>query len=61
MTDLIRHFKFDINIIQGKISQTQKGSYGTLFVHIDGDAAEVQEAVEFLHQRSVGVEVITNA
>lgn len=61
INELIRQFTFDINIIQGKISQTQKGSYGTLFVHIDGDAAEVQEAVAFLQQRSVGVEVITNA
>ena len=59
INELIRHFSFDINIIQGQISQTQKGSYGTLFVHIDGTAAEVQQAIAFLDERGVGVEVIT--
>ncbi len=59
INELIRHFSFDINIIQGQISQTQKGSYGTLFVHIDGTSAEVQQAIAFLDERGVGVEVIT--
>lgn len=61
VNELIRHFTFDINIIQGQISQTQKGSYGTLFLHIDGSSKEVQEAIDFLNERRVGVEVITNA
>lgn len=59
VTELIRHFSFDINIIQGQISQTQKGSYGTLFIHIDGTMAEVQQAINFLNERRVGAEVIT--
>jgi len=59
VTELIRHFSFDINIIQGQISQTQKGSYGTLFIHVDGTPAEVQQAIDFLNERKVGVEVIT--
>lgn len=59
VTELIRHFSFDINIIQGQISQTQKGSYGTLFIHVDGTVAEVQQAIDFLNERRVGVEVIT--
>ena len=33
MTDLIRNFDVTVNILQGKISQTQDGSYGTLFIH----------------------------
>lgn len=61
VNQLIRNLDFDINIIQGQISQTQKGSYGTLFLHIDGDAAQLKQAIEFLNQRRVGVEVITNA
>ena len=32
-----------VNILQGKISQTQNGSYGTLFIHLDGEASEVQQ------------------
>ena len=39
MTDLIRNFDLTVNILQGKISQTQDGSYGTLFIHLDGEDA----------------------
>ncbi|WP_050616290.1 methionine ABC transporter ATP-binding protein [Bacillus testis] len=60
VSQLIREFAFDINIIEGKIAQTQKGSYGTLFLHIDGSAPELQQAIDFLQKRRVGVEVITH-
>ncbi|MGN1400143.1 MAG: methionine ABC transporter ATP-binding protein [Bacillus sp. (in: firmicutes)] len=61
VTEMIRHFDTPVNIIQGKISQTQKGSYGTLFLHVDGDQEELEQIVSFLNNRNVGVEVITNA
>ncbi len=60
VNELIRHFEMPINIIQGKISQTQKGSYGTLFLHIDGEGPEMKEVIDFLNERRVGVEVITH-
>ena len=34
ITNLIRQFNVTVNILQGKISQTQNGSYGTLFIHL---------------------------
>jgi D-methionine transport system ATP-binding protein len=61
ITNLIRHFQVTVNILQGKISQTQNGSYGTLFIHIDGEAEEVTKAIEYIHSQQVGVEVISNA
>ncbi|MFT4412925.1 methionine ABC transporter ATP-binding protein [Fredinandcohnia humi] len=61
ITSLIRDFKIDVNILQGKISQTQNGSYGTLFIHIDGDMNEVNSAVDYIKQQQVEVEVIENA
>jgi D-methionine transport system ATP-binding protein len=61
ITNLIRNFQVTVNILQGKISQTQNGSYGTLFIHIDGEAEEVAKAIEFIHSQQVGVEVISNA
>ncbi|MBG9547354.1 methionine ABC transporter ATP-binding protein [Cytobacillus firmus] len=61
ITNLIRHFQVTVNILQGKISQTQNGSYGTLFIHVDGEAEEVAKAIEFIHSQQVGVEVISNA
>ncbi len=36
ITSLIKNFDLEVNILQGQISQTQKGAYGTLFVHLDG-------------------------
>ena len=60
ITNLIRHHQVTVNILQGKIAQTQNGSYGTLFIHIDGDEKEVNEAVDFIRSQAVGVEVVTN-
>ena len=37
ITNLIRNLNVTVNILQGKISQTQSGSYGTLFIHLDGE------------------------
>lgn len=59
LSEVIRSYKINVNILQGKISQTQHGSYGTLFIHVDGDAAEVKKAIEFLHSQEIGVEVIS--
>ncbi len=61
ITDLIRNFDITINILQGKISQTQNGAYGTLFVHLDGEESEIIKAINFIHTQQVGLEVISNA
>ena len=61
ITDLIRNYSITVNILQGKISQTQNGSYGTLFIHIDGEEDEIGKAIEFIQSQQVGVEVISNA
>ena len=61
ITELIRSFTITINILQGKISQTQNGSYGTLFIHMDGEENEIDRAIDFIQSRQVGVEVISNA
>ncbi|RFU63807.1 methionine ABC transporter ATP-binding protein [Peribacillus glennii] len=60
ITQLIRSFSLEVNILQGKISQTQNGSYGTLFIHINGNADEINRAIEFIKGQQVGVEVISN-
>ncbi|OKL37716.1 methionine ABC transporter ATP-binding protein [Domibacillus mangrovi] len=59
ITDIIRRFEVAVNILQGKISQTQNGAYGTLFVHVTGNASEVDKAVAFLDAQQVDSEVIT--
>lgn len=61
ITKLVRNFELEVNIVQGKISQTRSGSYGTLFIHLDGNEDEMLRAIEFLKAQQVGVEVITHA
>lgn len=60
ITNLIRQYDITVNILQGKISQTQNGSYGTLFIHLDGESSEVSKAISFIQSQQVGVEVINN-
>jgi D-methionine transport system ATP-binding protein len=60
ITKLIRSYNIDVNILQGKISHTQNGSYGTLFIHLSGNQEEVAKAIEYIHAQQVGVEVIAN-
>jgi D-methionine transport system ATP-binding protein len=61
VTSLIRNFELEVNILQGKISQTQNGAYGTLFLHVNGLEEEEHKAVDFLREQSVQVEVMTHA
>jgi D-methionine transport system ATP-binding protein len=61
ITNLIRHHEVTVNILQGKINQTQNGSYGTLFIHLDGEGKEITRAIEYIRSQLVGVEVLTNA
>ncbi|MEH7883570.1 methionine ABC transporter ATP-binding protein [Bacillus sp. JJ1609] len=60
ITNLVREFPIMVNILQGKISQTQNGSYGTLFIHLDGEESVLQRAIEFIGKQEVGVEVVSN-
>lgn len=61
ITKLIRTYDVEVNILQGKISQTRNGSYGTLYIHINGSDEEIQRALQFIEEQQVGVEVITHA
>lgn len=61
ITNLIRNYQVTVNILQGKISQTQNGSYGTLFIHLDGEREDLSKAIAYIESQQVGVEVISNA
>ncbi|MBH9965768.1 methionine ABC transporter ATP-binding protein [[Bacillus] enclensis] len=58
ITSLIRKFDLEVNILQGQISQTQNGAYGTLFVHLDGEESQLKEALTFAESQLVKVEVM---
>ncbi|KMJ55324.1 methionine ABC transporter ATP-binding protein, partial [Bacillus sp. LL01] len=61
ITQLIRTFDVEVNIVQGKITKIHEGSYGTLFVALNGQKEEVERAIAFIQSKKVEVEVITYA
>lgn len=58
ITQLIRAFDIEVNIVQGKITKIQNGSYGTLFVSLKGEENVLDEAITFIKEKKVDVEVI---
>lgn len=62
ISQLAKKFDLDINILQGKITQTQAGAYGTLFVQVLGETMEIDKAVSYIHEEtSVEMEVVRDA
>lgn len=59
--ELIRYRQIEINILEGNISQTQAGSYGSLTVLINGSNEGVEDALEFAKNMGVEAEVIRYA
>lgn len=60
ISQVSKKFNVAINILQGKITQTQKGAYGTLIIHVEGDDEEVEKAIDYITSTSVEVEVVTS-
>lgn len=61
ISEVAKRYEVSINILQGKITQTQKGAYGTLFIHIDGEENEIQRVIQYISETSVEVEVTSDA
>lgn len=58
ISQIIKQFDVNINIIQGNINHTTSGPYGTLYVHIDGSSAQIERALSLLQQHDIQTEVI---
>lgn len=58
ISDVSKQFPVDINIIDGKITNTKSGLLGTLTIQVKGDKAEIERAEEYIKNASVDVEVI---
>ncbi|WP_078380410.1 methionine ABC transporter ATP-binding protein [Sutcliffiella halmapala] len=54
--------KFDVypNILSGNITQLKEEPFGSLLVHIKGEHAEVQKAIQYLKEQHVQVEGASN-
>ncbi len=58
LSQIIRDFTAEVNILQGNISQTQHGAVGTLYIHLNGSEVEINEVLAFIRQNEVGAEVM---
>ncbi|PGL71683.1 ATP-binding cassette domain-containing protein [Bacillus sp. AFS055030] len=57
ISEVVKHFDIEINILQGKIVQTAEGSYGTMKIQLVGDINNIKEAIAYLESKQVEVEV----
>ncbi|MDE5977197.1 MAG: ATP-binding cassette domain-containing protein [Turicibacter sp.] len=57
ISNVIRQYQVDINIIQGKVLQTPEGGYGSLYVQLTGK--EIIPALNYLKEAGIEVEVIS--
>lgn len=60
LTGLIRNYPVEVNIVQGDISHTQRGAYGTLILQLKGSRQEIADAILFLEKEKVQTEVMAN-
>lgn len=61
ISQLIRKYPIDINILQGKITQTQAGGYGSLFIQVKGKPDDIHQAIDYIrNETSVELEVVEN-
>jgi D-methionine transport system ATP-binding protein len=58
ISQLVQQFSVIVNIVHGSITHTTSGSIGTLIVQIDGDNANVEQALQYLKQHELQTEVI---
>ncbi|KGX85745.1 methionine ABC transporter ATP-binding protein [Pontibacillus litoralis] len=61
ISEVAKRYPIDINILQGQITQTQKGPYGALIVYLTGEKEAIAAAIQYLQSTSVEVEVNPNA
>jgi D-methionine transport system ATP-binding protein len=58
IASLIRHCNVDVSILFGNIDHIQSIPFGTLIIEVAGEAAAMQNALQFLKARDLGAEVI---
>lgn len=58
ISQAIRQYDVDVNVVYGNIRQGKEGSFGTLTVLLTGDATAIRQATAFFSAQEVGVEVL---
>ncbi|MET3683692.1 D-methionine transport system ATP-binding protein [Alkalibacillus flavidus] len=58
ISDVSKQFDINVNILQGSISPTQEGAYGTLYVEFQGEPETIESVMNYVMSTGVEVEVI---
>nr|WP_300003881.1 ATP-binding cassette domain-containing protein [Tissierella sp.] len=58
VSQMIKHFNIDVNILSGDINKLQSTNVGHLVLELIGDDEEILKAIEHLKEKQVNVEVI---
>lgn len=59
ISQLIRRFQIDVNILFGRIDHMKDTPFGMLLVELAGKPQQAQAAIEFLKEKQVEVEVLS--
>jgi D-methionine transport system ATP-binding protein len=58
VSQVIRRFNININILSGNIDKLQTSSVGHLIVELTGDSEEIDKSLKYFKNQDVNVEVI---
>lgn len=58
ISQAIRKFDVDINVVQGQVQQIKEGAFGSLTVMMTGMTSEVEKTLLFFQEKGVVMEVI---
>ncbi|PWU66904.1 methionine ABC transporter ATP-binding protein [Gracilibacillus dipsosauri] len=61
ITEIVRKFDVEINILQGSIAPTREGAYGTLYIELNGEKDILSKTIQFIETSGVEVEVLRHA
>jgi len=61
ISDVILRYKVSINILHGKISQTLNGSFGELYIHVEGNDLQIDSMLKLLKEQQIAGEDIKHA
>lgn len=61
ISNLIKQFDVNVNILHGQIDRIQATPYGTLIISIDGEAANLTKSLAYLKDNDVRIEVLIDA
>ncbi|SER57240.1 D-methionine transport system ATP-binding protein [Gracilibacillus ureilyticus] len=61
ISEIAKNFEVEVNILQGSIAPTQEGSYGTLYIQLNGNSNVLTDTIHYIQKAGVEVEVLKHA